>query len=103
MKELRCYYDFSCPWSYLSLVRLQDAADRNAPARPLPPAPLHKPLHNANPADFKHFITDRVPGPAVPWTDGVELVLMTVPDIRYLLPVFLGQYAPNFRGSPTLS
>jgi 2-hydroxychromene-2-carboxylate isomerase len=30
MNQVEFYFDFSCPWSYLALVRLRDVTDRNA-------------------------------------------------------------------------
>ena len=49
MSELRLYYDFSCPWSYLALVRLQDVADRNATTIELRPVSVDQVLATENP------------------------------------------------------
>lgn len=49
MSELRLYYDFSCPWSYLALVRLQDVADRNATRIELRPISVDQVLATENP------------------------------------------------------
>jgi len=50
MSQLRFYYDFSCPWSYLALVRLQDVADRNATAIELRPVVVEQVLATENPS-----------------------------------------------------
>jgi len=49
MSALRLYYDFSCPWSYLALVRLQDVADRNATTIELRPISVDQVLATENP------------------------------------------------------
>ncbi|MCP4000056.1 MAG: hypothetical protein GY727_04010 [Gammaproteobacteria bacterium] len=49
MNALRFYYDFSCPWSYLALVRLQDVADRNATRIELRPVIVDTVLTTENP------------------------------------------------------
>ncbi len=49
MSTLRLYYDFSCPWSYLGLVRLQDVADRNARKIDLRPVIVDTILATENP------------------------------------------------------
>jgi 2-hydroxychromene-2-carboxylate isomerase len=49
MSALRLYYDLSCPWSYLALVRLQDAADRNATPIELRPIVVDAVLATENP------------------------------------------------------
>ncbi len=49
MSTLRLYYDFSCPWSYLALVRLQDVADRNATTIELRPISVDQVLATENP------------------------------------------------------
>ena len=50
MAELSLYYDFSCPWSYLALVRLQDVADRNATTLQLCPVDVNGVLATENPS-----------------------------------------------------
>ena len=49
MSAPRLYYDLSCPWSYLALVRLQDAADRNATQIELRPIVVDVVLATENP------------------------------------------------------
>ena len=49
MSTLRLYYDLSCPWSYLALVRLQDVADRNATSIELRPIIVDTVLATENP------------------------------------------------------
>lgn len=43
------YFDFSCPWSYLALVRLRDATDRNAASIRLKPVSVDRVLATENP------------------------------------------------------
>jgi len=43
------YLDFSCPWSYLALVRLRDATDRNAATINFKPVSVHLLLATENP------------------------------------------------------
>ena len=43
------YFDFSCPWSYLALIRLRDATDRNAAAIALKPVSVSKLLATEHP------------------------------------------------------
>jgi 2-hydroxychromene-2-carboxylate isomerase len=43
------YLDFSCPWSYLALVRLRDATDRNAATINFKPISVHLLLATENP------------------------------------------------------
>jgi 2-hydroxychromene-2-carboxylate isomerase len=50
MSKLRLYLDYSCPWSYLALVRLRDVADRNATPIHLRPVITDKILATENPA-----------------------------------------------------
>jgi 2-hydroxychromene-2-carboxylate isomerase len=50
MSELSFYYDFSCPWSYLALVRLHDVADRNGTSINLYPVNVATVLATENPA-----------------------------------------------------
>lgn len=50
MSQVDFYFDFSCPWSYLALVRLQDVAERNAADISLRPVQLDKILETENPA-----------------------------------------------------
>ena len=49
MSSLRLYYDLTCPWSYLGLVRLQDVADRNARSVQLYPVLVDQVLATENP------------------------------------------------------
>jgi len=49
MSQLRLYYDLTCPWSYLGLVRLQDVADRNARKIDLRPVIVDTVLATENP------------------------------------------------------
>ena len=49
MSELRLYYDLSCPWSYIALVRLHDVADRNATPIDLRPVVVDDVLATENP------------------------------------------------------
>ncbi len=48
--EIDCYLDFSCPWSYVGLVRLQDTADRNAGRIIIKPVSLNILLATENPS-----------------------------------------------------
>ena len=41
MSQIDFYFDFSCPWSYLALVRLRDVADRNAATIEFKPVSVH--------------------------------------------------------------
>ena len=43
------YLDFSCPWSYLALVRLRDATDRNAASINFKPVSVNQLLATENP------------------------------------------------------
>ena len=43
------YLDFSCPWSYLALVRLRDTTDRNAAKINFKPISVHQLLATENP------------------------------------------------------
>jgi 2-hydroxychromene-2-carboxylate isomerase len=43
------YLDFSCPWSYLALVRLRDATDRNAAVINFKPVSVNQLLATENP------------------------------------------------------
>jgi 2-hydroxychromene-2-carboxylate isomerase len=58
MSELRFYYDFSCPWSYLALVRLQDVADRNATTIELRPISVDQVLATENPPLQAHRLSN---------------------------------------------
>jgi 2-hydroxychromene-2-carboxylate isomerase len=49
MSNIELYYDLSCPWSYLALVRLQDVADRNATGIDLKPVLVEQVLATENP------------------------------------------------------
>jgi len=48
--ELRLYFDFSCPWSYLAPVRLQDGADRHGMDIKLRPVLVDRVLATEKPA-----------------------------------------------------
>jgi 2-hydroxychromene-2-carboxylate isomerase len=50
MSKLHLYLDYSCPWSYLALVRLRDVADRNATPIHLRPVVVAQILATENPA-----------------------------------------------------
>ena len=50
MSDLRLYLDYSCPWSYLALLRLRDVADRNATKIQLRPVVVADVLATENPA-----------------------------------------------------
>jgi len=50
MNEVRLYLDYTCPWSYLALVRLRDVADRNGAQISLRPVVADKILATENPA-----------------------------------------------------
>ena len=50
MSNLTLYYDLSCPWSYLALVRMQDVSDRNATRMTLKPVLVDAVLATENPA-----------------------------------------------------
>jgi 2-hydroxychromene-2-carboxylate isomerase len=47
--QIDCYIDFSCPWSYIGLLRLQDAADRHAAQIILKPVSVKDLLRTENP------------------------------------------------------
>ena len=48
--EIDCYIDFSCPWSYIGLLRLQDAADRHAAQIKIKPVSVKELLSTENPS-----------------------------------------------------
>ena len=50
MKFVDYYFDCSCPWSYLALLRLRDATDRNATGIHLKPVVVDTVLATENPA-----------------------------------------------------
>jgi 2-hydroxychromene-2-carboxylate isomerase len=45
-----CYLDFSCPWSYIGLVRVDDVAQRNAADVIIKPVSLNQLLVTENPS-----------------------------------------------------
>ncbi|MEC9374828.1 MAG: DsbA family protein [Pseudomonadota bacterium] len=47
--EIECYLDFSCPWSYIGLLRLHDVALRNAAKIKIKPISLNTLLDTENP------------------------------------------------------
>jgi len=49
MTTVDFYFDFSCPWSYLALVRLRDVTDRNGAVIRFKPISLHQLLATENP------------------------------------------------------
>jgi 2-hydroxychromene-2-carboxylate isomerase len=49
MTTVDFFFDFSCPWSYLALVRLRDVADRNAAKIRFKPVSAHELLATENP------------------------------------------------------
>jgi len=50
MSNVDLYFDFSCPWSYLALVRLQDVCERNRAQLMLKPVSVARILETENPA-----------------------------------------------------
>jgi len=50
MSNVDLYFDFSCPWSYLALVRMQDVCERNRTALNLKPVSVARILETENPA-----------------------------------------------------
>ncbi len=50
MSQVELYFDFSCPWSYLALVRLQDVCERNRTTLLLKPVSVARILETENPA-----------------------------------------------------
>ncbi len=49
MSQVDFYFDFSCPWSYLALVRLQDVCERNRARLVFKPVSAAKVLATENP------------------------------------------------------
>ena len=56
--EIDLYFDFACPWSYIGLLRLQDAADRNAAKILLKPISLNTLLTTENPNKKSSFLAE---------------------------------------------
>jgi 2-hydroxychromene-2-carboxylate isomerase len=50
MSTVEFYFDFSCPWSYMALVRLQDVTERNGAQLQLKPVNVQTVLETENPA-----------------------------------------------------
>jgi len=50
MSDIRLFLDYSCPWSYLALLRLRDVTDRNAASFELRPVVVAEVLATENPA-----------------------------------------------------
>ena len=50
MTNVDFYFDFSCPWSYLALVRLRDVTDRNGATIRFKPVSVHALLATENPS-----------------------------------------------------
>ncbi len=50
MSGVDLYFDYSCPWSYLALVRLQDVCERNRASLTLKPVSVATVLETENPA-----------------------------------------------------
>jgi len=53
MSQVDFYFDFSCPWSYLALVRLQDVCERNRARMIYKPVSIERVLETENPAKLK--------------------------------------------------
>lgn len=53
MSQVDFYFDFSCPWSYLALVRLQDVCERNRARLVYKPVSVERILATENPARSK--------------------------------------------------
>ncbi len=49
MSQVDFYFDFSCPWSYIALVRLQDVCERNRARLDFRPVSIEKVLSTENP------------------------------------------------------
>ena len=49
MTTVDFYFDFSCPWSYLALVRLRDVTDRNGAVIRFKPMSVQQLLATENP------------------------------------------------------
>jgi 2-hydroxychromene-2-carboxylate isomerase len=50
MQRVELFFDFSCPWSYLALLRLQDVCERNRAALVLRPVDVQAVLSTEAPA-----------------------------------------------------
>jgi 2-hydroxychromene-2-carboxylate isomerase len=50
MSQVELFLDFSCPWSYLALVRLRDVVDRNPATMVFKPVSVHQVLETECPA-----------------------------------------------------
>jgi 2-hydroxychromene-2-carboxylate isomerase len=50
MSAVDFYFDFSCPWSYMALVRLRDVTERNGAQLQLKPVNVRTVLETENPA-----------------------------------------------------
>ena len=53
MSQVDFYYDFSCPWSYIALIRLQDVCERNRAKLVFKPVAVEQVLATENPAKLK--------------------------------------------------
>lgn len=53
MSQVEFYFDFSCPWSYLALVRLQDVCERNRSKLVFKPVSVARILETENPSRVK--------------------------------------------------
>ncbi|MBT8422508.1 MAG: DsbA family protein [Gammaproteobacteria bacterium] len=53
MSQVDFYYDFSCPWSYIALIRLQDVCERNRAKLVFKPVAVEQILATENPARQK--------------------------------------------------
>ena len=49
MSQVELFLDFSCPWSYLALVRLRDVVDRNPATMVFKPVSVHQVLETECP------------------------------------------------------
>jgi len=50
VRNVELYFDFSCPWSYLALLRLQDVCERNRARLVLKPVDVQAVLSTEHPA-----------------------------------------------------
>lgn len=53
MSQVDFYYDFSCPWSYIALIRLQDVCERNRAKLVFKPVAVEQVLETENPDKCK--------------------------------------------------
>jgi len=72
MTTVDFFFDFSCPWSYLALVRLRDATDRNGARIRFKPVSVHELLATENPGLQASRLSDN-PAKAVWQQDDLKL------------------------------